>query len=238
MVTRRAVLAAALVVAAAVLLWRLPASPPGRGGQGGAGEPAEVPLLWAELPLLWIEEINNRLLPPGQAAVPGGADGTKPDPGGGAPAVVDEARRVLRLDAAALTPRGAAPALLVRYGVYDHDRLVREAFTPVAEFPLPVVPPPAAGDSSARLLPRSLAITGVDPAGGVDLELDGRVLRLEEGQAWASARVAQGGGVVEVDAGEWSRHLSAALDEDRPVTVLRLLHHGRWRVEASGGEGL
>src|SRR5690606_23351206 len=141
--------------------------------------------------------------------------------------------------AAGHRPRaGSEPRLLVRYGVYDHDRLLAESFTAVtaARLPYELAPPQVGGDRSARLLPGPVRVTGVAAGDAVELEIAAERLVLAAGQAWAAARVASGSAVLTVAPDTWTRELAAALDANRPLTVLRLLHRGRWRLEPLTGE--
>ncbi|HEX6989752.1 MAG TPA: hypothetical protein VF282_09840 [Bacillota bacterium] len=230
---RRRVAAAIVAVAGLALAYRL-AGPALRSRGPDLPEPAR-------LPLLWIEEVNSHLLPSGPGAA--SADpAPAPVPGDrGTEAAVDEAGRSLRLSPAHWPRSGEEPVIAIRYGVYDHDRLVREVFTilSAADLPYRVAPPTARREGGAeptRLLPAAVWLQSLDDDQALALQVDGERVVLAPGRAWATARVAERGRVVTVDPGTWAAQLAAALDSDRAATVLRLLHRGQWRIEPLGRE--
>ena len=217
----------ALCLAAAVVgRW----GQPQRRAPGAAGdEPARALVLW-------IEEINTHLL----------ADAGVPEPVSRGPALrLDERRRAAGLRRSDL-PAGGGPFVLVIHRLHDHDRLVQERVRILAHARLPAPidlrAASRAGRPGPRLLPGqvSLAAASPEPDGSVLLRVDAEQVRLAPGGAWMQVRVAGEAAPFGPAAPDWQERVRAALETGRPLTVLRVLHRGWWRLEPLepwGGEG-
>lgn len=182
--------------------------------------------------LLWIEEINTHFRPIAQ-------DIPVPDP-----VKLEISSRQLQLQRIDKFQQGDGQHLLINYRIYDYDLLTASSVYLISSSRLPhminIPVPSARQDSQLRLAPDYLIVQNLREDQSVTLRVDKRQIHLPVGSVWAEGWIAGTDGPILIVGDEdvfgGRQQIIAALDDGRPVTVLRLKHLDLWNL--SGGRSV